>query len=238
MGNKMDLDKLAPRLLGAAFLIVAVGDVLGTFLLGSLKLPLIGPTDNISETMIHISNNSTTMLFSIIFLLIESMFIVLMAVLLYTTLKKQNKIIALWAFGLMILEAASLAISRMSAFSLLKVSQEYVKAGTPDSSYFQTLGSLYFESAQFGYGILLMLFFSIGLLLFYYLFLKSKYIPKVFPVRGIIATSLSFIGTLFVLFGYNVSMFVFIPILPLELAIGVWLMVKGFNPQEIKAKSG
>jgi hypothetical protein len=234
----MNLDKFAPRLLGAAFLIVAVGDVLGTFLLGTLKLPLIGPTDNISETMIHISNNSTTMLFSIIFLLIESMFIVLMAVLLYTTLKKQNKIIALWGFGLMILEAASLAISRMSAFSLLKVSQEYVKAGTPDSTYFQTLGSIYFESAQFGYGILLMLFFSIGLLLFYYLFLKSKYIPKVFPVWGIIATSLSFIGTVFVLFGYNVSMFVFIPILPLELAIGVWLMVKGFKSQEIKAKSG
>jgi hypothetical protein len=77
-----------------------------------------------------------------------------------------------------------------------------------------------------------------GGILFYYLFLKSKYVPIVFPLWGIIATSLAFIGILFVLFDYNVPMFVFLPILPLELAIGVWLMVKGFRPQEIKSKSG
>jgi hypothetical protein len=43
---------------------------------------------------------------------------------------------------------------------------------------------------------------------------------------------------LFALFGYDVPMYVFLPILPFELAIGVWLMVKGFRPEEIKSKSG
>jgi hypothetical protein len=177
------------------------------------------------------------MMMSIVVELITAIGIVLLALLLYTTLKKQNKIIALWAFGLWIGEAIMLAVREISAFALLYTSQEFVKAGAPDSSYFQTLGSLFYESVQYGYTIL-MLFYCLGGILFYYLFLKSKYVPKVLPLWGILAASLGFIGTLFGLFDYGVPFFVFLPILPFELAIGVWLMVKGFRPQEIKSKSG
>ena len=74
-----------------------------------------------------------------------------------------------------------------------------------------------------------MVFYTIGGILFYYLFLKSKYVPTVLPLWGIIVASLGFIGELFVLFDYNVPMYVFLPILPFELAIGLWLMVKGIR---------
>ena len=74
-----------------------------------------------------------------------------------------------------------------------------------------------------------MVFYCIGGILFYYLFLKSKYIPKVLPIWGLIAASLGFIGELFVLFGYAVPLYVFLPILPFELAIGLWLMIKGIR---------
>jgi hypothetical protein len=200
------------------FVIVAVASVLSGLMLSSLGSTLIGPPDNISETMIEISDNPTTMQMSIVGFLIEAVAIVLLAVLLYTTLKKQNKIIARWAFGLWIIEAVTNAIRGISAFSLLYTSQEYVKAGAPDSSYFQTLGSLFYESTQFSYSAL-MIFYCVGGILFYYIFLKSKYVPKVLPIFGIIV-------------------YVFLPILPFELAIGVWLMIKGFRPQEIKSESG
>ena len=228
----MNSDKFTPRLLGFMFVFVAVASALSGFMFSSLI-----ESDNISNSMINISDDPTKMQMSIVGELITAIGIVLLAVLLYITLKKQNKIIARWAFGLWITEAIILAVSRISAFRLLYTSQEYVKAGAPDSSYFQTLGSLFYESAQFGYGVL-MVFYCLGGILFYYLFLKSKYVPKVLPLWGILVASLGFIGTLFVLFDYNVPMYVFLPILPFELAIGVWLMVKGFRPQEIKSKSG
>ena len=230
----MDYYKPTPRILGAAFIIVAITDLIGGLLIGSLGYAIVGPPENISDMMINVSKNPSTMLMSIVILLIEAIFIVLLAVCLYTALKSQNKIISRLAFGLWIIEAASLAISRMSAFSLLRVSQEYVAAGSPDSSYFQVLGNVFYGSTQFGYGVLLMTFFSLGGLLFYYLFLKSKYVPKVFPIWGIIATALSLVGTLFVLFEYNVPLYVFLPILPLEILFGIWLMVKGFKTQETK----
>ena len=224
----MNSNKNTPRLLGMMFVIVAVASLLGGLLLSSLSYTHIGPPDNISETMIKISDNPTTMQMSIVVELITAIGIVLLAVLLYTTLKKQNKIIALWAFGLWIGEAIILAVREISAISLLKVSQEFVKAGAPDSSNFQAFGSLFYESAQFGYAVL-MVFYCLGGILFYYLFLKSKYVPKVLALFGIIAASLGFIGTLIGFFDYEVPMYVFLPILPFELAIGIWLMVKGIR---------
>lgn len=225
----MDSNKFTPRLLGIVFVIQAVASLVS----GLMSRALI-ESDNISNTMINISNAPGKMLGSIVGELITAIAIILLAVVLYTTLKKQNKIIARWALGLRITEVAVLAVSRIFAFSLLYTSQLFVKAGAPDSSYFHTLGSLFYESASYGYEIN-MLFFILGGLLFYYLLLKSKYVPIVFPIWGITATSLAFIGTLLGLFGiigaFSVTaMALALPNLPFELAIGVWLMIKGFRP--------
>jgi hypothetical protein len=198
---------------------------------------MTGPPDNISETMINFSDTPTMVQMSIIGFLIEAVAIVLLTILLYTTLKNQNKIIARWAFGLWIIEAVAIAVREINAFSLLYTSQEFVKAGAPDSTYFQTLGSLFYKLMHFCYDAQ-MVFYCIGGVLFYYLFFKSKYVPKVLPIWGIIVASLGFIGEVFAIFGYDVPLYVFLPILPFELAIGVWLMIKGFRPQEIKSESG
>ena len=232
----MNTDKYTPRLLGVAFLFVAVAALLSELPLSSFGVTLIGPPENISETMIKISDNPTAMQMSIVGYLIEAVAIVLLTVLLYTTLKKQNKILARWAFGLWIVEAVFVAVKQISLFSLLNVSQEFVNAGAPESSNFQTLGSLFYGTWQFGYSVQ-MVFYCTGGILFYYLFFKSKYIPVVLSLWGIAAASLAFIGELFVIFGYDVPLYVFLPIFPFELAIGVWLIIKGFNPSAIVSPS-
>ena len=224
----MNSDKYAPRLAGLMFIIVIVISVLSGSMLTPLNYTMIGPPDNISETMINFSDNPTKVQLSIVGFLIEAVAIVLLTVLLYTTLKKQNKIIARWAFGLWIIEAVAIAVREINAFSLLYTAQEFVKAGTPDSSYFQTLGSLFYKLMHFSYDAQ-MVFYCIGGILFYYLFLKSKYIPKALSIFGIVVASLGFIGEVFAIFGYDVPLYVFLPILPFELAIGLWLMVKGIR---------
>jgi hypothetical protein len=232
----MSSDNFTPRLLGFMFVFVALASLLSGLILGPLSYSIVGPPDNISETMINFSDNPTTVQMSIAGYLIEAAGIVLLTVLLYTTLKKQNKIIARWAFGLWIVEAVFVAFRQISTFSLLFTSQEFVKAGAPDSSYFQTLGGLFFGSTQFIYSAQ-MVFYCIGGILFYYLFFKSKFVPRVLSLWGIIAASLGFIGTLFEIFNYDVPMYIFLPLLPFELAIGVWLMVKGFNSSAINSPS-
>jgi len=235
--EKVNSDKFTPRLLGLMFIIVIVIGLLSGLPLSSVNYKMTGPPDNISETMSSFSDNPKMVQMSIVGFLIEAVAIVLLTTLLYTTLKKQNKIIARWAFGLWIGEAIFLAFREISAFCLLFTSQEFVMAGAPASSHFQTLGGLFYKLMHFGYDVQ-MVFYCTGGILFYYLLLKSKYVPKVIPFYGIIVASLGFIGELVVIFGYDVPLYVFLPILPFELAIGIWLMIKGFRPQEIKSKSG
>ena len=76
-----------------------------------------------------------------------------------------------------------------------------------------------------------------GGILFYTLFFKSKYVPVVLSLWGIAAASLGFIGTLLEILGYDVPLYVFLPILPFELAIGIWLIVKGINSSAIASES-
>ncbi len=224
----MNSDRYAPRLAGLMFIIVIVISVLSGFMLTPLNYAMTGPPENISETMTNFSDNPTKVQLSIVGYLLEAVAIVLLAVSLYTTLKKQNIILARWAFGLWIIEAVAIAVREINAFSLLYTAQEFVKAGTPDSSYFQTLGSLFYKLMHFSYDAQ-MVFYCIGGILFYYLFLKSKYIPKALSIFGIVVASLGFIGEVFAIFGYDVPLYVFLPILPFELAIGLWLMVKGIR---------
>ena len=232
----MNTDKNTVRLLGFMFVFVVVAATLSAPPVNPVAITILGPPANISETMIKISDNPTTMQLSIVGYLIEAIAIVLLAVLLYTTLKNQNKINARWAFGLWIVEAVFVAVKQISTFSLLNVSQEFVNAGAPDSSYFLTIGSLFYETFQFGYCVQ-MVFYCTGGILFYYLFFKSKYVPIVLSLWGIAAASLAFIGYLAILFGYDVPLYVFLPILPFELAIGVWLIVKGFSSSAIASLS-
>jgi len=218
----MNSDKNTPRLLGAAFLLQAVASLVSGLI---LLQPLI-VSGNIIESMTNISNNALQMRASIVVEIVTAIGIVILGALLYITLKKQNMKIALVALGLYLIEAAILAASRIPAFSLLRISQESVIVGHP--AYLQTLGNLFYESQSFGYD-LHMLPFALGATLFYYLFLKSGFLPRVLSLWGLIAAPLALVGILFALFGYNVPLVVFLPNLPFELTIGVWLMVKGIR---------
>ena len=51
------------------------------------------------------------------------------------------------------------------------------------------------------------------------------------------AAPLAFFGTLIMLFGYEVPIAVFMPNFPFELAIGVWLLVKGINNEAWNKKN-
>jgi hypothetical protein len=215
------IDKNTPRFLGAVFLLQAVASLVSTFFLTPLIMP-----DNIIDSMINISNNTLQMRASIVGEMIAVIGIVMLGSLLFQILKEQNRTIALVARGLYLITAAIIAVSRIAAFALLRISQESVIAGHPD--YLQTLGNLFYELQEFGY-FLHMLPYTLGATLFYYLFYKSGFLPQVLSLWGLIAAPLAFIGSLFDHLGFDVSMFVFLPNLPFDLGIGLWLIVKGIK---------
>ena len=222
----MNEDKKTPRLLGAAFLFVLVASILSEALL-SLAIG----SGSISDILVTISNNLTLMRISnLVVLVLQSTGIIVLAVLLYIVLNKQNKIIALSALAWWLAEAITLAVSKIGAFALIPLSQEFVKAGTPTSSYYQTLGEfLYYGVDRLGYDIIHMVFYCMGGILWFYLFYKSKYIPRGLSVWGLAAETLALIGVVLLLLGVKVNILFFAHIAVLELVMGLWLMVKGIQ---------
>ena len=74
-----------------------------------------------------------------------------------------------------------------------------------------------------------MLPYTLGATLFYYLFYKSGFLPRVLSIWGLIAAPLAFIGSLFDHFGFDIPVVVFLPNLPFDFAVGLWLMVNGIR---------
>lgn len=222
----MNTDRKTARLLGAAQLLVAVTSAVS----GSALLGVRIWSGSVSENLGSIPENLTAMRINFVGELVTSTAIIILGALFYFVFYKRYKVIALVALGLYWAEAITLAVSRMPAFSLLSLSQEFVKAGAPDPSYFQTLGTVFFKSAQFGYTIH-MVFFCLGAILWYYLFYRSRLIPRVLSVWGLAAVCLLSINILLELYDPDVGniWILLAPYVPYEPVLGVWLIVKGFD---------
>jgi len=74
-----------------------------------------------------------------------------------------------------------------------------------------------------------MLFYSLGGILWFYLFYVSRYIPRVLSILGLIIESVGLIGMILLLLAVRVDMLFFYPIAVLEVAVGLWLMIKGIR---------
>jgi len=223
---KMNTDMNTIRLLGAAQLVVFVASMLSERLLASV----VG-SGSISDILVSISENLTRMRISNLVALVNSLGIVVLAVLFYIVFNEQYKIIALVALGCFLAEAITLAVSKIGAYALIPLSQEFVEAGAPEPSYLQTLGDfLYYGVDRRGYDIH-MLFFCLGGILWYYLLYRSRYIPQLLSVWGLAAVCLLSIPVLVVLYDRDLTsaMVMGLPYAPYELFLGVWLIVKGFN---------
>lgn len=211
-----------PRLLGAAFLIVVA-----TSLSGGLFLSLAAGSGSISDVLVAVSSNPTVLQASVLAELLTSLGIIVLAALLYVVLRSQSKVVALAALGLWLAEAIVLAISRLGALALIPLSEGFVEAGAPQASFYQALGEfLYAGLVQQGY-LILMFFYCAGGLLWYALFYRSRYVPRAIALFGLAAVSVGLVGIVLEIFGAQVPFVVFLPILPFELTIGAWLLLRG-----------
>jgi hypothetical protein len=133
------------------------------------------------------------------------------------------------ALGLWLAEAIILAVSKIGAFALIPLGLEFVQAGAPEPSYFQRLGDFLYSGVFQKGDDIHMLFYCLGGILWFCLFYRSRYIPRVISVLGLAIESLALIGMVLLLLAVEVDMLFFYPIAVLELTIGLWLVVKGIK---------
>jgi len=209
------------RILGVAFLL----QFITSFSSGLFLVPALFVSENISENLINIADNPVLMRANILVDVLTALGIIFLGAILFITLRNQNEKIALVALGFYILEAALLAASKLAASSLLFISQEYVGTGYP--AHLETTATLAIESMDFVGTTLHMLVFCVGAILFYFLLDKSRLLPRILSLWGLITVFICLIATIFVIFGFEVPFAIYLPYVPFEFIVGMWIVVKG-----------
>lgn len=221
----MNANRKTSRILGVAFLLQFITSFSsGVFLKSAWFVP-----EDMSATMLKIAANPRLLRANIFLDMLTALGVTFLGAVLFVTLRKQNEKIALTALGFYILEVALLAVSRMDAFALLRFSQVYVVGQTAD---LLLLGQVAYEAMEFAGGTLHMLAFCLGAILFYFLLDKARLVPRWMSLWGLITTFPMLIGTVAQIFNYTIPFVLYVPYVPFELLIGLWIVVKGIPNEQ------
>jgi hypothetical protein len=206
-----------------------------------LSIPFLGPM-TATNYLVSVSANGGLVATGALLLFIGGAAATGIAISLYPVLRKYNRGLALGAVGFRTFEGVLRFVAVCGLLLLITLSQQFVKAGAPDSSYFQTLGVLLVAGYRWVANVGSLLAFSIGCLLYYIIFYRTKLVPRWLSGWGLVAGILSMLSCLLVMFGlmapFSTEQVVLaLPMLPQEMVLAVWLIVKGFNPSVIASKS-
>ena len=221
----MNTYKTNSRIVGVLFIIATVAGFISAFFLG--------PILEASDYLTNISANSSQWLIGVLFNFIMGVAGASIAIAMYPILKKHNEGMALGSVGFRIFEGVLFGVAAVCALSLVPLSKEFVQAGTPADSYFQTFGELLVYGQNFSM-VIGGIAFSLAALIYYYLFFQSKLIPRWLSGFGLIAVILTLTQYLISFFSASLSSaseieILHIPIFLQEMIFAVWLIVKGFN---------
>ena len=217
----MNSEKKTAKIVGGLFIIALVSSLLSGNFLVSLTTP---------NYLVAASVNESQVLIGVLLLVILTASVVSIPIVMFPILKKHNDRLALGYISARIFEGFCDAIIAISPLLLVTLSREFVSAGAPVASYFQTAGTLLLSLSDW-ISVLENIPYCLGALIFSYLLYQSKLVPRWLSVWGLI-------GAIVLLARVPLSMFVFdplstailaIPIIVNELVLAGWLIVKGFN---------
>lgn len=154
-------------------------------------------------------------------------------VLMFPVLKQHNsERIAVGYLGFRIVDAVFIAIMVLIILAQIPLGSEYLKAGASDASYLQALSAVFMQAQLYAYNIAMFILGIAGLILCYS-FYKSKLIPRLLAVWGLVGYAIILCGSVLEVLGFDLLSIHAIPGGLWEMFIGVWLIAKGFNSSAI-----
>ena len=219
-------NRKAAAVVGVLFIIGTVPALLG--------LPLMVNTVNAPDHLTAISTNAGQMILFTAIKFIMGIACAGIGLALYPILKKYNEGLAIGSAGFRVIEGMTSVVGALLYVVLLALSQEYVKAGAPASSYFQTADVVINSGIGWFRDVAMLLTFGIGALMYYIVFYQYRLVPRWLTVWGLVGITLTIISAVLVMFHViaplSTILIIFqMPILPQELVLAVWLIAKGFN---------
>jgi len=183
---------------------------------------------NAGEVSVNLGADPSRLVLGAFFILLMAVLLAAMTVFLYPLFRKDSEELAM---GMVVfrgaLEGAGYIITAVLWVLLAALSKEFAGA---DSATLQTVGNLVLAVSDKN-GSIGTVFFIIGALCLYISFYRTRLIPRWLTLWGIIGAVPFLVYGLLSLFdigGAGLG-FLELPLFVQELAMGLWLVIKGFN---------
>jgi hypothetical protein len=231
----MDSNKKTARITGILFVVATVAGLLGSNLTGSI----VGSPDY----LVQIATNKNLIVVGALLAFVAAAGSAGIAIALYPVLRKYNEGLALGSVGFRLIEAVFYIIGTLGLLSLLSLSREYVSAVPQADSTFQILGTLISAIRVWAGFVLGVIAFCLGAAMYYYVMYQSRLVPRWLSAWGLAGLALLLSMTMLIAFGERISgptgmqVLLAIPLALQEMVLGVWLIVKGFNPSAIASQN-
>lgn len=213
-------------IVGVFFIIATVASISTFLFIGFLSDP---------DYLVKVSSNENQVLGGMFLELIWALAVLGIPVFLYPILRKHNEALALGFYSLRFIEALLTIIYSLSLLVLLTLSQEFTKAGAPETPYYQTTGVLLLAARDWAFIIGPGLAFTLSALILNYQLFQTRLIPRWLSGWGFLGAALMFIPFLIQFFGIESLDLLFLPIAVQEMVFALWLIVKGFDSSAIAA---
>src|SRR5450755_3177327 len=162
------------------------------------------------------------------------------AVTLYPVVKRQNEGVALGFAAARVLEGGMILTGVLSLLSMLTLRQDPGGAAGANAASLVTTGASHVAIYNWTFLLSQSLMPGINALLLGSLMYRSRLVPRIIPVMGLIGGPLLIIAVFATMFGQHSSLtgLAVLPVIPVaawEFSLGVWLAFKGFRPSPITA---
>ncbi len=221
------------RLGGFMYLFVIGIYIAGDFLMGSFHV-----AGDFAQTAANIRAAEPLYRSSIALQLIASITTILLGGAFYVLLRPVDRNLALFALLWRVVETVIGGVAVIFRLMALNVYLGGARIFTLDEQ--QAMASAIAHGSRAGFPIATA-YFSVGSILFFYLLLKSRFIPRALAAFGLVAsvivTLMSF-ASLIVPEGAAAMQLLFAPIFVAEIVAGLWLMIRGADFTWWNARAG
>lgn len=209
------------QICGFLFLFILFTSMLSQFLEGAVV-----DSGDVPGTLSKVAENDKKFRLSIVIDLISHISIIALAGFLYLAFSPYNQPLALIGTLWRVAEGTIIALSEVSNFLLLDVSQKSTNASGAQTIALESTGRFIISMGESGNKIGLA-FLVFGSLMYAILFVTSGPVPLAIGWFGVIASILAGGGILLNLINPNLSMASFLVMIPYEIVLGFWLLIWG-----------
>ncbi|MGA9598097.1 MAG: DUF4386 domain-containing protein [Acidimicrobiia bacterium] len=146
--------------------------------------------------------------------------------------------LAHWYVGTRVTEGALSIVALIAVLAFLPLSRDFITAGTPAASYFQTGGAALQSTVDLAFALAGTVV-AVGAAMLYYLLYQSKLVPRWLSGWGLVAAPLFVVASLSLLWtgdpNSTLSTVFYAPMGVQEMVLAVLLIARGFDPTPLEA---